>query len=609
MKRILTTLLSATAFAVICTAGNAQTADQIAAESKRANEFFDKCWDENVARHPVEESFYGIKTHYDQLEDLSDEKAAADHAVWRRQLATLKREFKPELLDPQAQLSYKLFEQEAEREAEEFKFRFDVYPVSQMRGVHAQIPTFLINIHKIDNVKDAEAYIARLNAIPKLFDQLIVNLQAREDKGVVAPRFVFPLVLDACHKVIQGKPFDSSAHNSPLLDDFTKKIGALKDVDSATRERLLSGATKALNESVKPAYEKLIAFLEGQSKRANDDAGVWKFPDGADFYKSALRRTTTTNLGADQIHEIGLKEVARIHGEMTKIKDKVGFKGDLQAFFKFMREDRQFYLPDTDEGRAKYLARAVEIIDEMKKRLDELFATKPKADIVVKAVEKFREKSAGKAFYQRPAPDGSRPGMFYVNLRKMQSNPTYQLEALAYHEGIPGHHMQIAIAQELTGIPKFRKFSGYTAYTEGWGLYSELVPKEIGMYRDPYSDFGRLALELWRAGRLVVDTGIHHKKWTRQQAIDYLKQNTPNSEADCIDSINRYIVMPSQATAYKIGMIKILDLREKAKKQLGSKFDIHQFHDVVLTNGALPLDVLEESVDRWIKSKQNGASG
>jgi uncharacterized protein (DUF885 family) len=607
MTRILTTFISTTAFAVTAIAANAQTPDQIAAESKRAGEFFDKCWDENLARHPVDESVYGIKTHYDQLEDLSDEKAAADHAVWQRQLATLKRDFKPELLDQQAQLSYKLFEQEAEREAEEFKFRFDVYPVSQMRGVHAQIPTFLINIHKVDNVKDAEAYIARLNAIPKLFDQLIVNLQMREDKDVVAPRFVFPLVLDACHKVIQGKPFDSSAGNSPLLDDFTKKVGALKDVDSATRDRLLSGATKALNESVKPAYEKLIVFLEGQSKRANDDAGVWKFPDGADFYTSALRRTTTTNLSADQIHEIGLKEVARIHGEMTKIKDKVGFKGDLQAFFKFMREDRQFYLPDTDEGRAKYLARAVEIIDEMKKRLDELFATKPKADIVVKAVEKFREQSAGKAFYQLPAPDCSRPGMFYVNLREMKSNPTYQLEALAYHEGIPGHHMQIAIAQELSGVPKFRKYSRYTAYTEGWGLYSELAPREIGMYRDPYSDFGRLALELWRAGRLVVDTGIHDKKWTRQQAIDYLKQNTPNSEADCVDAINRYIVMPSQATAYKIGMIKILELREKAKKQLGNKFDIRQFHDVVLTNGALPLDVLEELVDRWIKSKQNGS--
>jgi uncharacterized protein (DUF885 family) len=610
MKRFLATLISTVAGAAISVAASAQTRDQVAVESKRANEFFDKCWDENLARHPVDESFHGIKTHYDQLEDLSDEKAAADHAVWQKQLATLKRDFKPELINSQARLSYKLFEREAEREEEEFKFRFDVYPVSQMRGVHAQIPTFLINIHKIDNVKDAEAYIARLNAIPKLFDQLIVDLQVREDKGVVAPRFVFPLVLDACHKVIQGKPFDSSPGNSPLLDDFTKKVGTLNDVDSVTRDRLLSSATKALNESVRPAYERVIAFLEGQSKRANDDAGVWKFPDGADFYSSALRRTTTTNLTAAEIHEIGLKEVARIHGEMTKIKDKVGFKGDLQGFFKFMREDRQFYLPDTDEGRAMYLARAVAIIDEMKKRLDELFATKPKADIVVKAVEKFREKSAGKAFYQQPAPDGSRPGMFYVNLREMQSNPTYELEALAHHEGIPGHHMQIAIAQELSGIPKFRKFShAYTAYTEGWGLYSEQAPKEIGMYQDPYSDFGRLALELWRAGRLVVDTGIHDKKWTRQQAIDYLKQNTPNSEADCIDSINRYIVMPSQATAYKIGMIKILELRERAKKQLGNKFDLRQFHDVVLTNSALPLDVLEELVEHWVKSKQNGGAG
>jgi len=610
MKRFLATLISTVAGAAISVAASAQTRDQVAVESKRANEFFDKCWDENLARHPVDESFHGIKTHYDQLEDLSDEKAAADHAVWQKQLATLKRDFKPELINSQARLSYKLFEREAEREEEEFKFRFDVYPVSQMRGVHAQIPTFLINIHKVDNVKDAEAYIARLNAIPKLFDQLIVDLQVREDKGVVAPRFVFPLVLDACHKVIQGKPFDSSPGNSPLLDDFTKKVGTLNDVDSVTRDRLLSSATKALNESVRPAYERVIAFLEGQSKRANDDAGVWKFPDGADFYSSALRRTTTTNLTAAEIHEIGLKEVARIHGEMTKIKDKVGFKGDLQGFFKFMREDRQFYLPDTDEGRAMYLARAVAIIDEMKKRLDELFATKPKADIVVKAVEKFREKSAGKAFYQQPAPDGSRPGMFYVNLREMQSNPTYELEALAHHEGIPGHHMQIAIAQELSGIPKFRKFShAYTAYTEGWGLYSEQAPKEIGMYQDPYSDFGRLALELWRAGRLVVDTGIHDKKWTRQQAIDYLKQNTPNSEADCIDSINRYIVMPSQATAYKIGMIKILELRERAKKQLGNKFDLRQFHDVVLTNSALPLDVLEELVEHWVKSKQNGGAG
>ena len=601
MRSFLTIAISLTASGIAL----AYTPAEIAAESKKTNDFFEKCWDETVSRHPVDESYYGIKTHYDQLEDLSDEKASADEKVWERQLAELKNTIKIEALDPQTKLSYKLFEREAAREAEEFKYRFDIYPVSQMRGVHAQMPTFMINIHKIDDVKDAQAYIARLHGFPKLFDQLLTNLKMREEKGVVAPRFVFPLALDACHKVIKGKPFDTGFNDSPLLEDFTKKVAALTKVDSVTRDRLVADAAKALNDSVKPAYEKLIAFLEQQAKRATEDAGVWKFKDGAEFYDSALRRTTTTAMSATDIHETGLKEMARIHEEMNKIREKVGFKGDLQAFFTFMREDPQFRMPSNEQGRAKYLAMATDIIESMKKRLDELFLTKPKADIVVKAVEGFREKSAGKAFYQQPSPDGTRPGMFYVNLRNMQDNPTYELEALAHHEGIPGHHMQIAIAQESNGIPKFRKFSNaYTAYTEGWGLYSELTPKEIGFYSDPYSDFGRLSLELWRAGRLVVDTGIHSKRWTREQAIDYLLKNTANTEADCTDSINRYIVMPGQATAYKIGMLKILELREQAKKSLGDRFDIRQFHEVLLSNGSVPLDVLEELVDRWIKSKQ-----
>jgi uncharacterized protein (DUF885 family) len=584
----------------------AYTPEEIASESKKANDFFAQSWDETLSRHPVDESYYGIKTDYDQLEDLSDEKAAADEKVWERQLGHLKKNIKFGALDRQTQLSYKLFEREAAREAEEFKYRFDIYPVSQMRGVHTQMPAFLINIHKIDDVKDAEAYIARLRGFPKLFDQLLVNLKVREEKGVVAPRYVFPLVLDACHKIIKGKPFDSGPNDCPLLEDFKKKVNALSNVDASTRERLVAVAANALSESVKPAYEKLIAFLDEQASRATEDAGVWKFKDGAEFYESALHRTTTTNMSAKEIHETGLKEMTRIRDQMNRIREKIGFKGDLQAFFKFMREDQQFRLPNNEEGRAKYLAMATGIIETMKKRLDELFVTKPKADIVVKAVEKFREKSAGKAFYQQPAPDGTRPGMFYVNLRNMQDNPTYELEALAHHEGIPGHHMQIAIAQELNGLPKFRKFShAYTAYTEGWGLYSELTPKEIGLYADPYSDFGRLSLELWRAGRLVVDTGIHSKRWTREEAIDYLVKNTPNTEADCTDSINRYIVMPGQATAYKIGMLKILELREKARNSLGAKFDTRQFHEVVLGNGSVPLDVLEELVDRWIKSKQS----
>jgi uncharacterized protein (DUF885 family) len=601
---IIAALSLGTTISLVAAPAKTYTPEQIAAESKRVNEFFDKNFDDYVARHPQMASQLGLKIGYDKWEDLTDASNAEDLAFAMQNLSKLKRDFDFAALDPQTQLTWKLFESDVQQNAEGFRFRFHNYPVNQMFGWHAQTPTFLINIHRVDSLSDAEAYIARLNGVAKQADQVISNLELRAEKGIVPPKFVFPLVLDACRNVIKGKPFDTTGTDNTLLADFTKKVTALKDVDQPTRDRLLAEANKALLDSFKPAYEKMIAFLEAQEKTAPAEGGAWQFPDGRSYYEYALRRTTTTKMTGDEIHDLGLKEVARIHAEMGKIKEKVKFKGDLQKFFEFMRTDPQFYLPDTEEGRAEYLKRATDIINTMRGRLDELFITKPKADVVVKAVEKFREKSAGKAFYQQPAPDGSRPGMFYVNLAEMKSTPTYELEGLAYHEGIPGHHMQIAIAQELQGLPKIRKFgTRFTAYSEGWGLYTELIPKEMGLYQDPYSDFGRLGLELWRAGRLVVDTGIHHKKWTRQQAIDYLKKNTPNAEADCVEAINRYIVMPSQATAYKIGMIKILELREKAKKQLGAKFDLRQFHDVVLTNGPVPLETLEELVDKWVKGK------
>ena len=312
---------------------------------------------------------------------------------------------------------------------------------------------------------------------------------------------------------------------------------------------MIQNASNALLNAVKPSYEKLIAYLEDQKTRATKNNGIWDTPDGDDYYNVRLKRTTTTDLTAEEIHEIGLKEVARIHDEMRGIMKKTGFEGDLQAFFKFMQEDPQFYYPNTDEGRQAYLDRATEVIDDMRSRLDELFITKPKADMIVKRVEPFREKSTGKAFYQPAAPDGSRPGTYYANLADMRNMNKFELESLAYHEGIPGHHMDRSIAQELDVIPKFRKFGGYTAYVEGWGLYSEFIPKEMGLYQDPYSDYGRLAAELWRACRLVVDTGIHFKKWTRAEGIDYYMNNTSNSYRDCERMVERHFVMPSQATA------------------------------------------------------------
>ncbi|WP_311196008.1 DUF885 domain-containing protein [Antarcticibacterium sp. 1MA-6-2] len=459
-------------------------------------------------------------------------------------------------------------------------------------------------MHRIDSVADAKNYISRLNDLPRVFDEIIEGMNLREQNGIVPPAFVFERTVDASKNILKGKPFETSKEASTLLHDFKEKVEALDLEDEVERELLVS-AEQALLTSVKPAYEKLIAKLEDQQQRATTDHGAWKFPKGDAFYNNALKRTTTTDLTAEEIHEIGLNEVSRIHGEMEKIMDTVGFDGTLQDFFEFLRTDPQFYYENTPEGKQTYLAEATEVINTMKGRLDDLFQTLPEADIVVKAVEPFRERSAGKAFYQPPALDGSRPGTYYANLYDMSAMPKYQLEALAYHEGIPGHHMQIAIAQELDSIPDFRKFSFYTAYIEGWGLYSELLPKEIGLfYEDPYSDFGRLAMELWRAVRLVVDTGIHAKKWTREEGIDYYKKNTPNAESDAVKMVERHIVFPGQATAYKIGMIKILELREFAKTELGEEFDLREFHDVVLLNGAVPLNILEENVQEWVNTRK-----
>jgi len=340
---------------------------------------------------------------------------------------------------------------------------------------------------------------------------------------------------------------------------------------------LIAAARDALTDAVEPAYQNLIAVMERHQELASTDDGVWKLPDGAAYYASRLRNYTTTNLSADEIHDIGLREVDRIHDEMRAIMTEVEYDGTLREFMEFMRTDPQFYYANDDAGRARYLAEATQIVADMRARLDEFFITQPQAEIIVKRVEEFRELSAGKAFYQRPAPDGSRPGTYYANLYDMAQMPTYQMEALAYHEGIPGHHMQISIAQELENVPSFRRFGGYTAYTEGWGLYSEWAPKEMGFYADPYSDFGRLAMELWRAARLVVDTGIHHKRWTREEAIAYLLDNTPNPEGDSTRAIERYIVMPGQATAYMIGKLKLVELRTRAEAALGESFDVRAF--------------------------------
>lgn len=581
----------------------AYTDVEIMAESKKVNDFFQKSFDARVDLSPEFQTRLGIKKDYGKLDDNSPEASERDLKINKEELAWLTDSVNVAALSKDALLSYKLYKQNVENSIDDYKYRLHNYPVNQMFGAQSGMPAFLVNMHRIDSVADAEAYISRLNGFNKYFAQVVENLKEREAIGIAPPKFVYDKVVQDSENILVGQPFDTSKTQSTLLEDFMNKVNKL-DIDDEAKTTLEKQANQALLTSVKPAYEGLISFIKEQKERANSDDGAWKFPDGEAFYNNALKRTTTTDLTADEIHKIGLAEVARIHGEMDAIRQQVGFEGNLQDFFQFMRTDKQFYYSADQKGKDAYLKGAVHLIDSMKTRLDEIFITKPKADIVVKAVEPFREKSAGKAFYNRPAADGSRPGIYYANLYDMESMPNYQMEALAYHEGIPGHHMQLAIQQELEEVPMFRKFGGYTAYTEGWGLYSEFIPKEMGFYEDPYSDFGRLAMELWRACRLVVDTGIHSKNWTREQGIKYYTENTPNAELDAVKMVERHIVMPGQATAYKIGMMKILELRQKAKNALDENFDIREFHEVVLSHGAIPLNVLEDFVDEYISSKK-----
>jgi uncharacterized protein (DUF885 family) len=580
---------------------SAQPNQGLQTESQRANQLFDDIFMANVMASPVAQTFQGIKQDYDKWDDLSDSAVDKQLERTKQQLSQL-TQLNVTLLDEQTKLSYTLLKENLQQSISDDKWRYHNYPVNQMYGQHTMLASLLVNQHQITDVKDAKAYISRLNGIPKALAQLKDSLELRAQKHIIAPKFVFPYAISDSENIIAGTPFDDTKKQSVLWADFTRKVEALSLSDQI-KQQLLTEAKTSLLTQVAPAYKDFMVYIDTLAARADDRDGVWKFPEGEAFYNNALARTTTTDMSSMQVHQLGLSEVARIHNEMKGIMKQVDFKGSLAEFFVFMRDDEQFYFPGTAEGKADYLAQSSDYIDTMTSRLDEVFNIKPKAKLTVKAVEAFREQSAGKAFYEQPAPDGSRPGTFYANLYDMKSMPKYQMEALAYHEGIPGHHMQIAISQELTSIPKFRKFGSYTAYVEGWGLYTEYFPKEMGMYADPYSDFGRLSMELWRACRLVVDTGIHSQKWTREQGIAYYVDNTPNAELDAIKMVERHIIMPSQATAYKVGMIKILQLRAKAKSQLGDKFSLGEFHTLVLKNGPLPLTVLEQQVDQWIKQK------
>ncbi len=583
-----------------------QRAELIEAESQRLNDWFTARYEEQLARSPMSQTYLGLKDNHDKLDDISQTAIDEEAALTQNWVDEMRREFDIDRLDEQSRLSYRLFEAQAESDLATHAVSQNDYVFTHMFGPHSGTPSFLINYQSVDSVEDARAYISRLKAVQPYLGQAQERAEAQYAAGVSMPKFVYGNVASASKNVITGAPF-SEGEDSPLWADVKGKFAEL-DIPQAEKDTLLDEAEAALLGSVQPAYLSLINMFETQGAEASTDDGAWKLPNADEYYSARLKFYTTTDLTADEIHEIGLSEVARIQGEMQEIMDRVGFEGSLRDFFDFLREDEQFTFPETDDGREAYMAEATDIIDDMRERLDTLFITKPKADMVVKRVEPFREDTAFGAFYNRPAPDGSRPGTYYINLKSMKDQPKFLMQALAYHEGIPGHHMQIAIAQELEGLPKFRTLGGHTPFIEGWALYSEAIPKELGLYTDPYKEFGQLGMEIFRAARLVVDTGIHSKKWDREKAVQYYLDNIPNPEGDVRAEIDRYIVWPGQATAYMIGKLKIVELRERAETELGDAFDIREFHDVVLANGSVPLDVLEELVEDYITTTKIGST-
>ena len=477
-------------------------------------------------------------------------------------------------------------------------YRFHNYPLNQMFGIQSELPNFMLTLHPLVSRTEARNYIRRLSKFGVKFDQVLEGLQMREQRGVIPPRFVIRRVLDEMTAFV-GQP----ATDNPLYTVFKEKTSKLK-LDPAEQQRLLNEVETQIKAVVYPAYQKLIAYFTALEAKATDDDGVWKLPNGAAYYAYCLRSNTTVALNPEQVHAIGLAEVERIEGEMKAILTRLGYPDVENAPLKLQEfaKDERFLYPNTNEGRTQALADYQRILDEMNASLDPLFAVRPKAALKVERVPEFREKTSAGAYYHPADLGGGRPGVFYANLRDMNEVAKFSMKTLAYHEGIPGHHFQLAIAMELRGVPFFRRLVPFTAYAEGWALYAEKLVRENGAYTaDPYGELGCLDAELFRAVRLVVDTGIHAMRWTRQQAIDYMQQHTASAVESIVSEVERYIVMPGQACAYKIGELKLLELRQKARQALGDKFDMRQFHDVILKNGAMPLSLLEQVVEEYIQ--------
>ncbi len=543
---------------------------------------------------------FGIRGHNAELDDRSQASGDKQFAKLNTDLATLRSYDRGSMTDAE-KLNYDMLEWFMAHQAEGEKWRYHDYPVNQLFGVQNMLPRFMVNTHQLKDKTDAEQYISRLNQFDRVFGQVVEDLNIRAAKGVVPPRFVLEKVLTEVKGLTSG-----AVEQQLLYTHFTTAIAKIEGLSEADRTKLTAQVKVAIEQSVLPGYQKLTGYLTDTVATATTDDGVWKLPDGEQYYAYALKQHTTADLTPEQIHQMGLAEVARIQQEMLAILQAQGISGDNVAqMMTALGDDPRFLYPDSNEGRQQILADYKTILADIETKLAPAFHIRPKAAMDVQRVPEFAEKTSAGAYYNAPAMDGSRPGVFFANLYDIRATPKFGMKTLAVHEGIPGHHFQIAIQQELKGLPTFRNILPFTVYAEGWALYTERLMAELGLYQDdPFGDLGRLQAELFRAIRLVVDTGIHHKRWTREQAIAYMSGNAGMAKSDVESEIERYIVMPGQACAYKVGMMKLLELRSKAQQELGDKFKLTDFHDVVLQNGSMPLAILDRVVEQYIAAKK-----
>jgi uncharacterized protein (DUF885 family) len=564
------------------------------ADAKALHALLDSEWDYSMQQSPENASELGDRRWNDRWSDESLVAYARRYAHSRDVLTQLKKINRTNLTAAD-QLNYDLFQKNYERAVEGYKFRQFLIPLNQRGGIQTQDE--LADSLRFETRKDYKDWIARMRSFPALMDQTIDLMREGIKERMVHPKVIMDRLPAQIDKQIVSDPTQSGFYKP--FQHFSSEISP------ADQQQLSQEARQAVEQQVVPAYKKFKEFFVKEYLPACfDQVGIWQVPHGDELYAYDVRRYTTTDLTPDQVHEIGLKEVARIRAEMDRVMQKTGFKGTREEFFKFLRTDPQFYYKSPDDLFEAYKAMAKTIDPNLVK----VFRTLPREPYGVEAIPAVAAPDTTAAYYRPGAGDGSRAGTYFVNLYKPETRPKWEMLVLTLHESVPGHHLQIARAHELGEMPKFRRFGGYTAFTEGWGLYAESLGDDMGLYTDSYAKFGELTYQMWRAVRLVVDTGIHAKHWTREQAIKYFMENAPKAELDIVNEIDRYIAWPGQALAYKIGELKIHELRTRAHDQLGEKFDLRAFHDVVLGSGPLPLDILERNVNDWIADQKNGAA-